>query len=77
MNRKCTQCEGFLRVKIVYDENKKFSHMEECGNFTTEHGGKFCSTGCAMEFINSRPKNTIIAAHVNEKGWYIGDQKIA
>lgn len=71
---KCTQCQGFLRVRIVYDKNKKFSHMEECGNYTTEHGGKFCSSGCAMVFIDKQPKNTII--DVSEEGWYIGEQKI-
>ena len=74
MNERCTQCQGFLRVRIVYDKNKKFSHMEECGNYTTEHGGKFCSSGCAMIFIENQPKNTVL--DLDEEGWYIGEQKI-
>ena len=47
----CTKCNGNLRIRI-----KKDGAIEQYGNHTTDYGGIFCSTGCAISFINQQKK---------------------
>ena len=47
----CTQCNGHLRVRIM-----KNGTIEPYGNHTTAYGGQFCSSGCAISYIQKQEK---------------------
>ena len=47
--KQCSRCKGALRYR-QYKKNNKWI-FEPYGNFTTESGGIFCSSGCAMVYL--------------------------
>lgn len=47
----CTQCNGHLRVRINKDKT-----IETYGNHTTQYGGTFCSSSCAICYIQKQEK---------------------
>ncbi len=50
---KCDRCKGFVRVRITC---KNPLTIENYGIVTTEFGGKFCGSGCAIIFLKSKKK---------------------
>jgi|UniRef100_A0A6C0AKR2 hypothetical protein len=48
---KCTQCNGHLRVRINPNGT-----IETYGNDTTQYGGTFCSSSCAIYYIQKQKK---------------------
>jgi len=51
--KRCDKCNGWLRVRIVMNEQGKMV-CEPFGNYTTPAGGAFCSTGCAIWYQQSQ-----------------------
>ena len=45
---KCDLCKGFMRIRII---SRKPLIIEDYGIVTTNYGGKFCSSGCALNFV--------------------------
>ena len=65
---KCTQCNGHLRVRINLDGT-----IETYGNHTTQYDGKFCSSSCAITYIekienNNKEKISLNNKYVNKNG---------
>ena len=63
----CSCCGNYLRVKIYKGK------IEEYGNYTTKYGGKFCSSSCAITYIekienNNKEKISLNNKHVNKNG---------
>ena len=56
---KCDLCKGVVRVRITLT---KPLIIENYGIVTTQFGGKFCSSGCALKFIlkTKKKKKAII-----------------
>ena len=78
MNWKCHKCSGFLRCKI---NNGNMIPMP----ISTPLGGEFCSSSCAMYFLDEHPnykpvlfdkKKIQTFDNIKDDGWYIGEQKI-
>ena len=46
---RCSRCNGGLRYRQIKKNNKWI--FEPYGNFTTSFGGRFCSTACAMIYL--------------------------
>lgn len=57
----CTCCDNYLRVKIHNGT------IEEYGNYTTKYGGKFCSSSCAITYIEKIEMNNKEKILVNNK----------
>lgn len=51
---RCDLCKGFMRIRITSTNPLT---IEDYGIVTTQFGGKFCSSGCALTFI-LKTKNT-------------------
>ena len=45
---RCDLCKGFMRIRI---NSTNPLTIENYGIVTTQFGGKFCSSGCALTFI--------------------------
>ena len=55
--QKCDRCDGWLKVRLYTDNNGKIA-TETYGNYTTNDGGLFCSTGCALSrLVNPQETN--------------------
>ena len=50
---KCDHCKGFVRVRITCTNPLT---IENYGIVTTEFGGNFCGSGCAIIFLQSKKK---------------------
>ena len=50
---KCDNCKGFVRVRITCTNPLT---IENYGIVTTEFGGNFCGSGCALTFLKSKKK---------------------
>jgi hypothetical protein len=49
----CDQCKRFVRIRITCTNPLT---IENYGIVTTQFGGKFCSSGCALVFLRSKKK---------------------
>lgn len=63
---RCEQCNGFVRIRITCTEPLM---IENYGVVTTNLGGKFCSSGCALSFLRENNKNKGFVKPIKKKTW--------